>query len=196
MRRWLPLLALLALSACRDSGSGPPVTTTTLLPETTVTQPATTTTLGFDIPAVIDLPYVQRVLETIYHLDGEAARYIYAKKLPDAHFNERLEAIFGDPRLSEAKQVYGENAAQAFVRFANPPGDPSVRAIEIIDTSDRCMIIRVDLDYGPQYKDPPPRRPTSVVQLSRADVLPLNPTGWGIIAAGTPQPDQDLRKCR
>jgi hypothetical protein len=194
VHRWLLLLVFLVAASCRDSGTDPPATTT-LLPDTTVTQPATTTTLGFEIPAVIDLPYVQRVLETIYHLDGEAARYLYAKKVPDAQFNERLEAIFGGPRLAGAKRIYGENTAQDFVRYANPPGDPVVRAREVVQGTPRCLIVRANLDYGPQYKEFTPPEPEAVIQLRRADVLPLNPTGWGVVAAGAPPQGSEIRVC-
>lgn len=160
-----------------------------------MTQPATTTTLGFEIPAVIDLPYVQRVLETIYHLDGEAARYLYAKKVPDAAFNERLEATFGGPRLAEAKRIYGENTAEKFARYADPPGDPIVRAVEVVEATPSCLIVRADLDYRPQYKSPGPPEPQAVIQLRPADVLPLNPTRWGVVVAGVPPEGTDIRAC-
>ncbi len=196
MRRWL--LLLLLATGCRSASSGGGATTTSLLPApttTTLLQPTTTAAPSFEVPAVIDLPYVQRVLETIYHLDGEAVRHVYAKKVPDAELNERLEAIFGDPALAEAKRVLGENAAEGFVVFANPPGDAKVRAIEIIQATTKCMVIRADLDYGPQFKESRPPQPQAVIQLGRAEVLPLNPTGWGVVFAGQPEPGQNLRVC-
>ena len=195
MRRWLAVLLL--ITGCRDA-SGGGGTTTSVVPAstaiTTLVQP-TTTVPSFEVPAVIDLPYVQRVLETIYHLDGEATRHVYAKKVPDAELNERLEAIFGDPRLGEAKRVLGENAAEGFVVFANPPADARVRALEIIQATPTCMVIRAELDYGPQFKEARPPDPPAIIQLHRADVLPLNPTGWGIVVAGTPDPGQNLKVC-
>lgn len=138
---------------------------------------------------------MQRVLETIYHLDGEAARYLYAKKVPDAEFNERLEAIFGGPRLAEAKRVYGENTAQNFIRYADPPGDPIVRAVEVVQAIASCIIVRADLDYRPQYKSPGAPGPQAVIQLRRAVVKPMNPTAWGVIVAGTPDEGTDIRVC-
>jgi len=47
-----------------------------LAPEVTILVPAPTTTSAssFEVPAEVDVPYVQRVLKTIYHLDGEATR--------------------------------------------------------------------------------------------------------------------------
>jgi hypothetical protein len=197
VHRWLLLLALLAVASCRDSGAAPPpTTTTTLLPETTVTQPATTTTLGFEVPAVIDVEYVQRVLETIYHLDGEATRRIYANKLPDADFNARLEAIYGDPMLSQAKRILGENAAEGFTRFANPPGDAVVRVVEVIQATPDCIVARANLDYRPQYNTPIAAEPQAVIQLARADVIAYNPTGWGVVVAGSPDPGTDVGICR
>ena len=197
MRRWLALLLL--VTGCRNA-SGGGAATTTPVPEPTVTttlpQPTTTSPSSFAVPAVIDLAYVQRVLETIYHLDGEAARHVYAKKLPDAELNERLEAIFGGPALASAKQVLGEHAAEGFVRFANPPGDAKVRAKEVIQVTATCMVIRADLEFGPQFKEEIPPQQQSIIQLRRADVLPLNPTGWGVVFAGQPDAAQDVRVCR
>ncbi|HEV8115449.1 MAG TPA: hypothetical protein VGP53_04360, partial [Acidimicrobiales bacterium] len=86
--RW-PVILLLLAGCSGSSGGAAPTTTTTLLPplETTTTAVAPTSSTvaaAFAVPAVIDLPYVQRVLETLYHLDGEATRHAYANKGPDA----------------------------------------------------------------------------------------------------------------
>lgn len=198
VRRWLLLSLLCLLGACRDSaGSVPTTTAAEPVPTTatTIPEPTTTTALSFAVPAVIDLPYVQRVLEAIYHLDGEAARYVYARKLPDAEFNKRLEAIFGRQALEEAKQIMGENAAVGFVRFADPPADPIVRAIDIVQAGARCIVVRAMLDFRPYYKASRPAQPQSVIQLTRFEVLPHNPTGWGVVAAGTPDPGTNIRVC-
>lgn len=194
MHRWL-LLLLLGVAACRDSGASLP-TTTTLLPDTTASLPPTTTAPGFEIPAVIDLPYVQRVLETIYHLDGEAKRYVYAKQVPDAEFNARLEAIFGGPALDESKRVIGQNAAERFVLYANPPGDARVTAVEIVQATQGCMIVRSHLDFRPVYREERPPQPIAVIQLRSAVVSPLNPTGWGVVFQGQPETNQDIRVCK
>ena len=195
VHRWLLLLALLAVASCRDSGATPPPPTTTLPPETTTTQPATTTTLGFEVPAVIDLPYVQRVLETLYHLSGEATRYAYATKVPDEALYDRLEAIFGGQALAESKKVIGENAAEGFVLYANPPGDPQVRAVEIVQANTECMVVRADLDFGPTFARAGPPQPQAIIQLGRAVVKPTNPTGWGVLFHGQPAPGRNIRVC-
>lgn len=198
MRRWLLVLSLVVLlGGCRSASGGGPTTTIFASPSTssTAVQPTTTSATSFEMPAVIDLAYVQRVLETIYHLEGEATRHVYAKKVPDAEMNERLEAILGGPRLAEAKQVLGRNAAEGFVRFANPPGDAEVRAVEIIQATASCMVVRADLEYGPHYKEPGPPQPQAIIQLGRAKVGPLNPTGWGVLFAGRPDEGQNLKVC-
>ena len=196
VRRWL--VALVLLTGCRTASGGDTIITTpspapTVTP--TLAEPTTTAPSSFAVPAVIDLPYVQRVLETIYHLDGEAVRHVYAKKVPDAELYERLEAIFGGEALAEAKRVLGENAAEGFVVFANPPGDAKVRAIEIIQATQSCMVIRADLEYSPQFRETRPPQPEVVIQLGRAEVLPLNPTGWGVLFAGQPDPGENVKVC-
>jgi len=192
---------LLLLAGCSgSSGGAAPTTTTTLLPPlettTTVVAPTSSTVAAaFAVPAVIDLPYVQRVLETIYHLEGEAIRHAYAKKAPDAESDERLVAIFGGQTLAGARKVLRSNADDGFRRLASPPGDAKVQAVEIIQATSTCMVIRAGLDHGPQYSEFRPARPPAVIQVKRADVLPYNPTGWGIVVAGEPDPDQNLKVC-
>ena len=197
MRRWLVFLVLVV--GCRSRAEAPAATTTTLLPPeaTTSTAAAPTSTVPpeFAVPAVIDLPYVQRVLEVIYHLDGEATRRAYATKAVDAEVDERLVAIFGEPRLSNSKKVLRDNAGDGFRTFANPPGDAKVRAVEIIEATPTCIVVRADLDYGPQYKEDRPPQPQAVIQMARAKVQPYNPTGWGVVVAGAPTPGKNLRVC-
>lgn len=198
--RVLLLLPIVVLAGCRSTAGGGGATTTGPPPTaaTTVTGVApTSTTLvtGFEVPAVIDLPYVQRVLKTIYHLDGEATRHIYAKKVPDAELYERLDAIFADPRLATAKRVLGENAADDFRRFAQPPGDAEVRAVDIIQATKTCIVVWADLDYGPQYRESQSPEPQAVIHLEHAEVARFNPTGWGITVAGAPSPGQNLKVC-
>ncbi|MEO5680006.1 MAG: hypothetical protein ABIS47_10095 [Acidimicrobiales bacterium] len=196
MRRWLVTL-LLVVGCTRPSGGTPAATTTTLLPPepTTAAAPTSTTSAEFARPEVIDLPYVQRVLEAIYHLDGEATRHAYATKALDTELDERLDAIFGDPRLAAAKQVLKEEATDGFERFADPPADAHVRAVELIQSKPTCMVLRADLDYGPQYKEYRPPQPQAVIQLLTVKVMPYNPTGWGIVAAGAVPPDKNLKVC-
>lgn len=201
MRRWLVIL-LLGLAGCRGgSGDVSTTTTTTLAPfpvETTqATLPTTSSTVSaaFAVPAVIDVPYVQRVLEAIYHLDGEATRHVYATKVPDTELDERLEAIFGNPVLTNAKKLLKSDAEGGFRLYADPPGDARVQVLEILQSTATCIVVRANLDYGPQFREYRPPGPQSVVQMSRADVLPYNPTGWGVVAAGPPKPGGNLEVC-
>jgi len=197
MWRW-PLILLLAGCSASSSGGGAlPATTTTLLPplETTTSVAPTSSTVAaaLAVPAVIDLPYVQKVLETIYHLDGEATRHAYANKAVDAESDARLDALFADPRLASAKRNLRDNVE--FQVLADPPGDATVRAVEIVQATATCMVIRAELDYGPQYKEFRPPQPQAVIQIERAPLSPLNPTGWGIIVAGAPKSGEDLNAC-
>ena len=154
MRRWLLLITFLA-AACGGTASPEVVaTTTSLVPEVTILEPAPTTTSAssFEVPAEVDVPYVQRVLKTISHLDGEATRRAYAAKAIDLEVVDRLEAIFSGAALAGAKKVLAENAVEGFVRFADPPADAFVRAVDLIQVTARCMVVRADLDYRPQQQ--------------------------------------------
>jgi len=203
-----PLLVLLLLVAgCTNTSSGgggtAATTTTGSVPAiaTTVAQvPATTLAPGvappFQMPAVVDVAYVQRLLDAVYRLDGEATRRAFVTGAPDAEVDERLLAIFGDPALAEARQVLADQAADGFARLANPPGDATVRVLEVLEASRACIVVRADLDRGPVFREPRPAPARLVIRMARADALAFNPTGWGVVSAGVPEPDQDVNLCR
>ena len=197
MRRWLLLISLLAAACGGTANPEGEATTTSLVPEVTILEPAPTTTSAssFEVPAEVDVAYVQRVLKTIYHLDGEATRRAYAAKAIDLEVVGRLEALFGGTRLAKAKEVLAENAVEGFVRFADPPGDAFIRAVDLIQVTARCLVVRADLDYRPQFKGELSPEPQAVVQLRRFEILPFNPTGWGVVVAGDPDPGQNLKVC-
>jgi len=203
MRTAAASLALaLVLVACTGGTKSPPPPPTSIATQPTPVEtapttsaPTTTTSLGFERPIVIDVPYVQRVLDEIYRLDGEAARYIYAKGVPDAEFNARLGAVFGGPALEESKSVYGQAAAQRFTTFANPPGNPKMVVQKVIEATSDCILVTASLDFRPLYKASDLTEPAGVVILRTADILPLNPTGWGVVEAGKPTQGRALTAC-
>lgn len=186
------------LVGCTGGGSTPPPAATVppiTVEASTTTVATTSTTLGFAIPTTIDVPYVQRVLDEIYRLEGEAARHIYANKVPDAEFNARVEAIFGEPALGEAKSLYGRGAARGFDTFADPPGDPKVKVRDVVEATTTCILVRADLDFSPLFKSAVAAQPGDVIILSPGDILPFNPTGWGIVEAGVPASGRELTAC-
>lgn len=193
------LASTTVLAACTGGADPPAASTSTEPPSTTITPttvaPTTSTSLGFEKPATIDVPYVQRVVDVLFHLEGEAARHIHSNRVPDAEFNERLEAIFGEPALEEAKTFYGRGAARGFDNFADPPGDPSVRVKSLVASTPACILVRAALDYRPMFRGASRTEPDGFVRLSPGDVLPLNPTGWGIVGAGRPAPGKEATTC-
>jgi len=198
MRRWLLLISLLAAACGGTANPEGEATTTSLVPEVTILEPAPTTTSAssFEVPAEVDVAYVQRVLKAIYHLDGEATRRAYAAKAIDLEVVARLEALFSGKALAGARKVLAENAVEGFIEFADPPADAFVRAVDLIQVTDRCMVVRADLDFRPLFKKRVPPEPQAVIQLRRFEVLPFNPTGWGVVVAGDPDPGQSLKVCK
>lgn len=190
----------IVLAACSGRAAEQPTgTSTSIEPPSTTTAPTTvapttSTSLGFERPAIIDVPYVQRVVDEIYRLEGEAARHLYANKVPDAEFNDRLEAILGEPALKDAKSVFGRASADGLRIFADPPGDPVVKIRSIVEFTQTCILARADLDFRPLFKDAERRQPDGLVQLNPGDVLPLNPTGWGVVGAGVLAPGQEGKR--
>lgn len=197
VRRSVAVL-LLFLAACGRSQPPPPSDPIDPLPTDALptTVPATTSTsVGFETPSIVDAPYVQRVVDELFRLEGEAARYLYAKKQPDAEFNARLDAILGEPALATAKTFYGRGAAEGFTNFANPPGNPKAKVQTVLEATPECILVRASIDFRPLFIEADRTDPNGFIQLHLADLLPLNLTGWGIVGAGVPADPKEVPRC-
>ncbi len=186
-RRWTALLgaACVVVAACSSPGHGQPLTT---VPTASTT---TTTPLG-QVPAVIDIPYVQRVMDVLDHLTGEATRRFVAQRGPDTEFEADLSGIYGPPALDSVKATYGRYAAQPELGgLRSSPGDPVASIHRLVGSSNRCIVFSGALDLGPILKNPPPPGSTEgVFQLgpktTGQDPSHFNPTPWVILAEGPP----------
>lgn len=169
------------LSAC-SGGTKRPIST---VPPATTT---TTTPLSV-VPAVIDVPYVQRVMDVLDHLTGEAAREFVAQKGPTPKFEQLIEAVYSKSALEDVKTSFGRAAARSdLYPYRAVPGDPVASVSRVIATNPSCVVFGVDLDLGPLFVNPPPPGSlNSIIQLVGRPQAPggPNPTPWVIDLSGS-----------
>ena len=107
----LVVMALL-VGACSGRAGKP---TGATVPTERVT---TTTTIDVTkIPDVITVAYANAVMKSLDHVLGDAIRYLVAKKAPDQHFYDLLNAIYDEPAFSRKQSVWGQEAADRMQDF-------------------------------------------------------------------------------
>ena len=183
------LVGVLAVVGCSDHGRD-----TTRAPTATVRKEAATTTTSVvpvdQVPAVIDVAYVQRVIDALDHVMGDAVRALVAAKAPDRAFYERLRAVYLDPEFERVQSSFGRSAANDLAGFRDAPGDPVTRVGRVITAANDCIFAEVDRDLGPTHKESPsPEVRHSYLGLgtrrTEHDPAALNPTAWMIGLDGT-----------
>src|SRR5215210_7615219 len=120
------------LAACSGDGEEAPAAT--------VPRPTTTTTTPLsEVPARIDVAYVQRVMNELDRVLGDALRVLVAKKGPSQEFVDLLRAVYDEPEYSRADASFRSEAASGFETFRDPPGSPTTRVERIIKASSECV---------------------------------------------------------
>ena len=156
-------------------------------------EPATTTTSVVpvdQVPAVIDVAYVQRVIDALDHVMGDAVRALVAAKAPDRAFYERLRAVYLDPEFERVQAGFGRSAANDLSGFSDTPGDPVTRIGRVIKTTGDCVFAEVIGTSEPLLKVPPTEeRDTAISAFGHRkperDPARRNPTAWMIGFDGT-----------
>lgn len=183
----LPIVSLccaLVFAACPDRGSR--ATDDTLPPPPTVT---TTTVPSYDVPAVIDVAYVERVMKALDHVYGDGVRHLARTRVVDEEFLSHLVAIH-NPRILELVQdLWVKIQAKDFAGLAAEPGDPVTRIDKLLRTDRECILMEGDRNFTPLYTTDDPTNHHRFVALTplRSDRNPgaRNPTLWTINFSGT-----------
>jgi hypothetical protein len=178
----LAVVALAAvLSACNESSEP-------LGPTATVPQ-GTTTTNPYAVPAVIDAPYVNRVLAGLDAAVGDVSRMIVASKTIPPEAIDRLEAIYVDQeQLQLTVDVYQDNLLRGFPGQRPTPGNRVTTVVELLSATPDCIFAKVDVDSSAIFEQPNERLRNQWVSLVPADRTAgnsvYNPTFWGFIYEG------------
>ena len=158
----------------------------------TATIPAAVTTTTVDpwaVPAVVDVAYLQRVMDRLDQSLGDALRELVAAKSVDPKVDQILRAIYADPELSRSEHDYAAIATSGLANFRPVPGDPATTVQHVFSHSSDCAYFTARITLAASLVRPPPEAQThSFVALRRAGLpsrlLVVNPTGFVIVLAG------------
>lgn len=183
------MVAAAVTAGCTGGGATPADPTVPTAASTTATTTSTTTVGIATIPAVIDEPYLNRVLAALDEVDGMATRVIVAHKelVPEAA--EILNAIYSDHEFTEQVDVWlntlGRDPQLSGIR--SDPGPRQTTVERLIVSSPRCVWLAVRRDYSATAAAST-RASTEYVSLrpkgASNDPTHRNPTAWMIHVDG------------
>lgn len=188
-RRWgasIVVGGMLLTTACTKRHH----TTDDTLPPALATTTTTTSTIDVaKVPAVIDVPYVQAVMDSLDQVLGDAIRIFAQKKAITPEFTQLLTAVYGPQQFDREQRAYTEDVNHQPFPIKQEPQPPTTKVIRIIDSSPSCVVLEATRDYAPIFIHPEPGRDTqAVVELhpKRQDRDPSakNPTAWEIAGEG------------
>ena len=191
----LPLL--LVLTACGGGGHGGGSAAAST-PATSAAPTTSTTLTPIDqVPAVITVEYVQRVMDALDKVEGNLTRKLYADKLPSPEWRNGLMAIFVAKGFDDAEAAFGRDAANAFENYRNPPGDPISKVHRVDDFSNTCIVAEARRDLSAFFTRAPSEDSLEGVLILQAkdpskDPAGVNPTAWTIYGSGLAKPGADL----
>lgn len=156
-----------------ESGSPAPSNTpTTALPE------------RYDVPAVIDAAYVNRVLAALDALDGEVFRLYLRDRAISPRVSERIKALYGTGAGYDLSVRELEDEKD--YRPAQEPGNRITTVTRLITATPTCIYAQVTRDFRPVMGTVTGHvawvglRPISAL----ADPGQYNPTPWMYVVDG------------
>lgn len=141
-------LLLAASAAACDSSSG---ADRGAAGNTVATEPApTTTTSPYAPPAVIDAPYVNRVLAGLDAAMGEVTRLVLRTRTIPPEAYDRLRSIYGDDRgLQLAIDTFQSDIRRNFAGYQPSPSAKITTVTQLLSARPTCVFARVSRDYSP-----------------------------------------------
>lgn len=180
--RALFVLVVVALVSCRNGGADEPRTTVPTAPTSAAT--TATTAVSYDVPATIDVPYIEKVMTALDHVEGEAVRRVKGQGSLDEDFVRTLAAIYHSEAADLTQQGWLEVAGGDFQALASPPGDPKTTVQRIISASPSCMFVAAERDFSAMFGTPDPPGSQRYIALvpvpGERNPGGLNPTPWAM----------------
>ncbi len=203
MRRtlWLSGALVLSVSACGGGShhAASPTTVRLTAPSASTsnapTPPASTTTTvpdAVNIPATIDVPYVNAVLAQLNHVYGNAQRIEIATKFLPPSIPPLLRAIFGDPQYARELNVFSQALqGNTLDGFKLDPPDPISTVTALTHGQAACIEAAVSTVDNAQKTGTAEPLALYVVlrpKLPANDPRRVNRTPWEIAYDLTQQP--------
>lgn len=182
------MLATVALAATGCGGGGG---LTKAEPHATVpTAPlSTTTTNPYAVPATIDAPYVNRVLDGLDGALGDILRLVFQARQMSTEAVDRVQVLYlnrDDQNLELQELQY--QLRNGFSGFKDPPGNRKSTVTDLLAASPTCIFVRLSFDHSAVATKPNLESGSEWMGLTPADPARdpnhYNPTPWAIATEG------------
>lgn len=171
----------LLLAGCSAASSSPRAEGGASLPPPAPPGPGPSA--GYAVPAVITAAYVQRVLDALDSVDGEAFRMVKATgSLPPGAL-ERIRAITTPSFFAEQSSILMDQMRSGFSSLRPDPGAPHDEVQGIVSASHACIFASVSRDLSALVTSLPAQRREYLTLRPRQDpgaLEGLDPTPWAI----------------
>jgi hypothetical protein len=142
---WGAIGCCLVAAACSSSGKAGGTAT---VPGPTAPP---TTADPWAVPAVITVPYVNRVLAELNHIDGNAVRSARAANAITPEFMTLEKSINATQASYEATlELWQRSVSQNWKDISETPGDVISTVLKLLDTSPSCVVASVREDFSPE----------------------------------------------
>src|SRR5688572_12907814 len=149
--RWARLLLAVALLGGCDSGGRD---------DDTLPPPASTSsTVDYSVPEVIDTAYVEKVMDALDHVYGDAIRTLAKERTITKPFLERLAAIYTPSEFETAQDAWVTDVANGLQGLRDQPGDPVTSVERSIKLDRDCIVVAVQRGFGPTRSIEPTTTP-------------------------------------
>ncbi len=167
-------LALLALSSCGGSGAYSAGPTATVPRSTSTTDP-------YAVPAIIDVPYLNRVFAALKKVNGDATRLIVANRRITPEAADLLHAVYADDEFKAQAEDWNNLIDGGLKTFRPNPGDRTTHVRQLLIVRSECLALSVDRDYSALAANPEAGA-SALVSLVPRPPNAVNPTPWAISA--------------
>ena len=173
------LVALAALGAAgvglTSCASGAGATTGATVPDTTI--PADN---SFAVPAHITVAYVQRVLNALDAVDGDATRLIVASHTLDSGALARLQAINTPSWFAHLATGWATQIAEGLTQYRIVPGNKHDVVQQLLTSRRTCIFLKALTDYSAvsAVQQPPQVNFIELVAAPTGHATAADPTPW------------------
>jgi hypothetical protein len=176
-----------AISALVLASCGGSPTSRAQAPQASVPASVASAPDPFAVPATINKPYVQKVLDAIEQVEAGATQEVVATRSVDNTAALRMRAVDGDAEFQFEVNGWLNEIQSGLSHVRSNPGAARDRVATLFRATSSCVFLSAVRDISAVAVTPPAPRLTYIelVQLApKNDPTHLNPTGWAIAEAG------------
>lgn len=169
------LLVLALAAGCRSQPEEP------LPPAAQVRTPTPSPTAEtFEVPAVIDSAYVERVVNALHRVEGGAIRSMLEAGEVTPRSEQVLRAVYSGRMADGLLDAYRAEAERGFPTARRPMGETTFAVSELRTATPTCVLVGGLRDFSQVNTLPTPTEQEFIWLYPLEQRAPDNPTPWRI----------------